>query len=518
MNARLVTFCAAASLLACACSSLPPPARDGRSSQASDLEATIARIRRTDPGSPALLDAQLAYAEYLLSSAPGPCARRTVLAQEQLGSVEASPRTRVMFPDGWADAAHLEYRLHLERAACGSRRDKRDDLLAAVAAARRAVELYRDEFDYRSMVIMQFDVSVALHQLGENAAALAALKTTLDMDREYGFQDDARENYKLLQTWRDEPAGTAQIAALMRDFPQRQAVFRFAWHPSDARIAFEHRRTFLEDGPIVRSRAAAAFDRRITAAKGGGWSVSYAHRLSNYDPGVWPLEQDRGKEKLVLPPAPLPAIDFNVSATGELEGVADSSAFAARLTALTDKLVRAGAPSGDHVRSAINEAEDRAALAFSPGMLEAKAAENYQIETAMWIGAKLEQGVWYEMSAPLSLPGMPQFVVQQRIDFAFTRSVPCTAGAATNECVEIVLQAAPDQQALKDVLADLERPDLRFVSYDASTKARLIVDPATLLPYVREEQIYWYASIGSGKGDALLESEHVLARTVYSHH
>src|SRR4029077_2892038 len=118
------------------------------------------------------------------------CAQRLEQAQEQLGSVEANPKASVMFPDGWARAVDIEYRLHLARADCGSEADRENELGTAVAAARRAVELYRNMFDYRSMVIMQFDVGVVLRQLGDNAAALAALETALDMDREYGFQDD----------------------------------------------------------------------------------------------------------------------------------------------------------------------------------------------------------------------------------------------------------------------------------------------------------------------------------------
>lgn len=482
---------------------------------ASDFDRTIARIRQTDPASPTLLNARLAYGEFLLSRARGPCAERLVLAQEQLGSVAASPKTRVMFPQGWARVADLEYRLHLMRAECGSSADRRDDLLAAVAAARRAVGLYRSAFDYHSMVIMQFDVGVTLRQLGENAAALAALQGALDMDREYGFDDDARQNYQLLLSWRGQPAGPAQVAALMQDFPKREAILHFAWHPSDAQIAVEQHRTFLEDDRVVHSRAAAAFERRIAAQPGGGWTVSNAHRLTAYDPGVWPTDPGPQKDRWQLPPALLAAADFKVSTTGELQGVTDSRALAARLSARVEKVIKAGAPSGDHPDKAKSETFDEASATLSPGLLEAGTAESYQLETAMWVGARLEQGVWYELSAPLSLPGMPEFVVQQRIEFAFTRRVPCTSGIATPTCVEIVLHATPDKKSLNDVLTDITDPNDRFVDYDASTDARIVVDPATLLPYAREEQVFWFASLGNGKGDALLESDHLLATTQY---
>jgi hypothetical protein len=520
MNARPFLLCAMTGLLACCAA----PARRPQTTvlQASDFEATIARIAQTDPASPALLNAQLAYGEFLLNGAHGPCAQRLVLAQEQLGSVQASHQTHLMFPDGWARAGDLEYRLHLLRAECGSQADRRDDLLAAVAAARRSVKLYCDAFDYRSMAIMQFDVSVTLHRLGDNAAAVTALQKVLDMDREFSFGDDARQNYGLLLTWQGQPAGPSRVAALMQDFPKRATTLRFAWHPSDAQVALEDRRTFLEDDRLVHSHAAAAFERRIVAQPGGGWIVSYAHRLTRYDPGVWPSEPSPPKEQLMLPPVLFPAADFKVSTTGELQGVTDSKAFAVRLSAKVDKLIRAGGPTRDHQQNTLNEAVERASVALAPGLLEAGTAENYQLETAMWAGAKLEQGVWYELSAPLSLPGMPQFVVSQRIEFAFTRMVPCTAaaaaGAATQTCVEIVLHATPDKKSLDDVLTDVSGSDGGFVDYDASTDARIVVDPATLLPYAREEQIYWFASLGNGKGDALLESDHLVSTTKYGPH
>lgn len=135
----------------------------------------------------------------------------------------------------------------------------------------------------------------------------------------------------------------------------------------------------------------------------------------------------------------------------------------------------------------------------------------------MWIGAPLEQGVWYEISAPLSLPGMSLFVVPERIEFAFTRLVRCTPGAAAGSCVELVIHATPDEQALDNLLADIgdSFQGGLSVDYAASTDARIVLDPATLLPYAREEQIYWYAAFGKDAGDTILESEHVPSTTRY---
>lgn len=52
--------------------------------------------------------------------------------------------------------------------------------------------------------------------------------------------------------------------------------------------------------------------------------------------------------------------------------------------------------------------------------------EDYDFQTGVWIGATLEQGVWYNMSVPLTLPGARQLVLPHDVEFAYTRDVPCT--------------------------------------------------------------------------------------------
>ena len=524
MSARQLLFCAAISLFACSCATLRSRAPTG-TSPAGQFQATISRIQQSEPGSPALLNARLSYAGFLLSSAQGPaCQDRLNRAQEEIGSVAANPETRVMFPAGWPLVAELEYRQHLARAACGGAADSRDELLAAVDAARRAVGLYRGVFDYHSMVIMQFNTAIALHRLGDEAAALAALETALQMDRDYGFEDDARDNYELLLSWRGDPAAAAQVAGLMRDFPRRRVTFKFGWGPSVAWITLDRRRAMLSDGLVVRSRTKAVFQRRIAADPSGGWKVSYSQRLGGYEPGVWPDEQvwqatpGSHMPQLVFPPASLPALDFKVSAKGDFAGVTDSKAFATRLTARTDRLIRARTPSGTEGYDAAEDAIETTATAFSPGMLEAGATQGYQLETAMWIGATLEQGVWYEMSAPLSLPRLARFVVPQQIEFAFTRMLPCTAGAPADSCVEVVIHATPDATALNNLLADLGKsfPNDRFLDYMATTDARIVLDPATLVSYAREEQIYWYAALSKRAGETVLASDHLVSTTKYA--
>jgi hypothetical protein len=360
------------------------------------------------------------------------------------------------------------------------------------------------------MVIMQFDVAVLLRRLGENAQALSALESVLDMDREYGFEDDARENYTLLLTWRGEPADDSHVAQLMQSFPKRKVTLTFGWRASDLQMRLENHRVSLENGQILRSRAAAEFERRIVADTEGGWNVSYSDRLARYEPGVWPEMQSFREEPLtVFTAVPLP-VGFKVSAAGEFGSVTDSAAFSEKLLARAAELIRGATPSGNGPRRLADQAIDTAASYLSPGALEAATAENHQLETAMWIGATLEQDVWREISAPLALPGMPRVVVQNRVQFAFTHMVPCTAGEAAPTCAEIVIRATPEKGDVEQIIADFVLPgtNVHFHDYSASIEARIVVDPTTLLAYTREERVYWYVSLGKGPQDTLIRSEH----------
>jgi hypothetical protein len=74
-------------------------------------------------------------------------------------------------------------------------------------------------------------------------------------------------------------------------------------------------------------------------------------------------------------------------------------------------------------------------------------------------------------------------------------------------CVEIVLHVTPDEDALGRWLDEM-RAEQSLLYYDASLDIRIVTDPETLLSYAREERAYWYASVGNGQGNQLIESEH----------
>jgi hypothetical protein len=144
--------------------------------------------------------------------------------------------------------------------------------------------------------------------------------------------------------------------------------------------------------------------------------------------------------------------------------------------------------------------------------IEALVAEAYSIETGTWIGASLDQGVWYDMRGPLSLPLAPGLFVTHQIEFAFTRQVPCTADSSDEACVEIVLRATPDPEDLKRLLVNVsETMNLSHnvaLQLSSATYMRLVTDPRTLQFYESDIRRLSYWTIKGAKDDhPMIETE-----------
>ncbi|HEY6454202.1 MAG TPA: hypothetical protein VIY90_02865 [Steroidobacteraceae bacterium] len=497
------------------------PEAPQRPLRTADFESAIATFERTASQSPALLSARLDYANFLLSGATGTCAQRLPEAQSQLDRVTASHATEVLFPDGWSEAAELEYRILLADAACGDDPARRQHKLqGAVQVARRAVSLYRDEFDYSSMAVMQFNLSVIERMLGLNVAAVTALQSAIDMAREYGLHDEAAADYRLLLDWQHDEGGAQHAAALMQDFPTRSTTLKFNWSASDATVTVETNHVRNWQGDISRARATRTLQRQVRTRK-DGWLISYQPSSADFAPGVWPTgNTDSHPPSTDFRPSLLRFPAVAVSRTGELKAVIDTAKFAKRVSAETESQIRKRAPQGIQVQELVNDAIVSMHLAFDPKNIETETRADYNLQTAMWIDATLQQGVPYETTASLPLPGFSLLSINQRIQFRYTHAVPCTRGAAEAACVEIVVHARPETDALAAALDAMEEAD-HPLHYSAATTWRIVTDPKTLTPYVFDERRYWYLSMGasgpasSSNGQEVIESEHSVRTASY---
>ena len=496
-------------MAAAACAPEPPPV-PARIALPSDFETTIARLEAEDPGSPEALNARLQYADFLSGSDSGDCRKRLDMAQAQLDAVGQRPALQILLPLGRAKLDSGAYKIHAARADCDPSL-RQVELQKALEAAREAVNLYRDGLDYQSAAIMQFNAAATEHALGDQAAAISALEAAIAMDRDFGFREDAQDNIRLLQHWRGEDESDAAIAALMKDFPARKTEFKFHWSNTDADVEVTVDDTSMIRGELVRSRGSVGLKRHVRPDS-TGWTVSNEPGNGTYDLGDWPADawKMQWSTMYFLASALLQAPDTKIGRDGDFNSVSDPQAFGTKLAA--EVFSKTGEmPSGSAPKPADATLRDLK-LAFAPDFVESSAMQNYGIETGTWIGAKLAQGVWYQMSTPLFLPGLGlgHYLVNHDISFAFTRQVPCTAEASAHLCAEIAIHATPNRDDLKSMLKvvgqRLKVPDGQSLHYLSVTDIRLIIDPDTLLPHVSDTRQYWYSAlVGAGNGDTVVE-------------
>jgi tetratricopeptide (TPR) repeat protein len=513
---------AAAAVFAAILSGITPPpsatdspdtSNQDNESSAKEFAASIERFNALDPQSPDTLNARLAYAAFLARGQAGDCRTRLDDAKRQLDLVKANPALDTTLPAGLARATDVDYRIHSARAACGTPGEREADLRAALDSAQRAVELYRDAYDAVSMVTMQFNSSVAYHDLGDSAAAISALHEAINMDREYGYADDAQDNYALLLQWKNQDASPDQVAARMQDFPARSVTLAFGWFPSVSEMSVESDYTQVADGEVSRVHSTRSAQRRVHKGL-TSWSVSFQAAPAHFDLAN-PPTKDPALQGLATSLAAmlLQFHDFELGRKGDFDSSRRDFRFGSRVRADVSELTRDLASRGTPPTAEFMRSVSKALSAqLKPDVTDSLVAENYNFDTGTWIGATLEQGVWYNMKASLSLPLEPQVFVWHEIEFAYTHPVPCRADAKETACIEIVLHATPDPAVLEDILRVLGRgarlPRAQLPQLRAVTHMRLIVDPVTLVAYRRDVRRYSYWSDGTtGPNHALTKSE-----------
>lgn len=461
-------------------------------SSAQTADEAIADLQKIDPGSPEALNDHLEYAGHLISATDADCQSRLSSAQSELGAASADPELSVVLPLGMARRSDLQYRLHLARASCQALAPQREtELQQALAAAQQAVNLYRDALDYESMTVAQFNVAVTQRLLGDNGASLASLEAAIAADKEFGLHQDAAENAGLLARWRGG-AATAPIA----DFPVRTVDLE-SWDPSDAQVSVQIHEAIVIDGTVTRGRAHRTFKQHVRHSW-GVWHVSYEPGAIGYEVAQWPQETSDVRELAESFERSLSIPDFQIGLKGNFERVNQLHGFSAQQLAAVRTLVHDHTSPEQGDSSPSPRQAQMMQLAFHPTTIQNSAEESYNFQIGMWVGATLEQGVWYQLAAPLPLPGAPQQLVPNDIEFAYTRDVPCTGAATQRGCIEIVVHARPQDEAIKSLVDSLYHPFVKDekdrMHYWSTTYIRIVTDPENLQVRVYDVRRYWHAS------------------------
>ncbi len=465
-----------------------------------------------DPNIAGALDRRLAYAQSLAESTDGDCATRLDTVQTQRDIAASDPALDIVLGGGQARLANIDYRLHFGRAYCASpSHPRKDELLAALEAAQRGVALYRDRYDYQAMVVMQYNVAVIQHRLGDDRQAVASLEVAVGMDQEYGFLSDARENSGLLLRWKGQPPDPDQSLPL-----KRSINLTFAWAPVDADVSVKADYADLVGKTVIHSGASTTVTRHVRPDQ-EDWILSSQVGDRRYEFADWngTAAPSRERTTIVMAAEQMWGTDVRIGATGDYKGVVDAGKTAGVLGEDIDTIIDDLRPAGEGTLDLTASLGRTVQLLAQPEGLAARAAEEYTLNTAAWIDATLVQGVWYDMTASLFVPGMV-VLVDHDIQFTYARPIPCTSETSQATCAEILVHAAPNPDALKAKLSDVKqalkvRGEMRYAS---ATDLRLVVDPMRLLPYVTEAQRHWYIAI-DGKGDPLIGSEKVVSAYTY---
>jgi hypothetical protein len=507
-----MTFAAAVWMLTSAAATTAAPSYP----DAKTLLDSIAQLEKSDPGSPGALEGRLEYVDLILSTATGDdCQRRLDDAQLQLDTVAADPSFEVLVPAALARRADVEYRIHSARAECGSEPAKRSsELHQALAAAQRAVGLYRDALDYQSMAVLQFSIASTQRLLGNDAAAVAELRAALDMDREFGFREDAEDNYALLAQW----TGKASETDALKDFPSRTATLKFGWSICNAQVAVEVNYARVFEGSVLRYRGHTSFKRTYREGHFSSWQVAQEPGQVSFDGVEWPQDLGVLRELAVVLERALAEVpDIDVNKEGEFSRARDTDRLSTRLTRDTEALLTQHGPTQPHPTRLQSALAHDMRLVFNSEALQERAAERHGFETEAWVGATLEQGVWYKMSAPLAMPGVLPISLAQDVEFAFTHQVPCKADSTDRSCVELVVRATPQADAVSDLVEAMDAHYKVKAHYWSSTYMRIVTDPNTLLIRVRDMRQYWHTSLEGVAGPDGIQnaSQRLLATSDY---
>ena len=494
-------------LISCSAAPQTPPP------DPADDDPPITLPAADDPDIAQSLERRLAYTQSLAESDEGDCAARLNEVQRQHDLAAADPSLDILISQGRARLANIEYRLHLGRASCGAGAPRKDELLAAIDAAQRGVSLYGAGYDYSSMAVMQYGVAAGWRLLGDKDKAVAALEAAIAMDTEFGLSEDAEDNSKTLQGWKGQAVDAAQTTVSV---PKRSVTLKFAWEPRDADVTLRADYLSLESGKPVHGTASTRLVRHIRADK-DGWVLSSEATDRHYIFGDW---QDRSATSMVRTVVAQAAEqmwppDLKVGSDGGFKDTVDPAGTAVALTDDVNKVSRElqlEREADVDLTSAFGRSMQ---LLAQPAGIQAKGAEDYTLAISAWIDASLDQGVWYEMKAPLLLPGIAT-LVDHDIQFAYARPVPCTSDAAEANCAEILVHARPSPDDLNERLAYIKR-GLRLhqpIRYEAATDLRLVVDPARLMIHASDMRRHWYLGI-DGKGDPLVGAEKIVSTWAY---
>jgi hypothetical protein len=473
--------------------------------RSTSLEEEIARTGKIDVKLGSHLAARLDLAQLLADNTrDDTCATRLAAAESHYEFARDSVVAPLVLTAARGRLPMVGYHVEAARARCtAAAAPKKAALESALALARESVAGYRALFMYEPMTIMQFNVAQAAFDLGDRTLAIKELQAAIELDRAFGFKADAEDNFRTLSRWQGKTPSDAEVAAFSTPFAPRSVTLKFGWKPARVESSATFDSATYEGASVKHTKFSLPITGTITADKD---VLLYETKVGEPKLDTASMGTEVEKKLVALMArvlAKVPAAE--ISTTGVFQAARDVDAFAQRLNAEIDSATAALVPADDPRFPAIKAAMDQELKPSATAEnLFGKIQEGYSLETGIWTDATLEQNRWVSLPLTLAMNGTPQGFIEHTVKAAFARRLPCAAGQPADGCVELLIEAVPTPQAILDAATKLRDTGQGRLDYVAATRLRLVVDPATLVPYENETLRYAYIALAN-KGQRVLK-------------
>jgi len=129
---------------------------------------------------------------------------------------------------------------------------------------------------------------------------------------------------------------------------------------------------------------------------------------------------------------------------------------------------------------------------ISDAALNAEAQQNWSSSVELWAGDELVVGETYTSREEAPFPMMENRTLIMDLETTLEGRVPCTEGAATDSCVQLVVRSAADPEDIRAMMEEMfaemfsggpAEMQIELGEFEQSSVVEAVIEPETLLPH-----------------------------------
>jgi tetratricopeptide (TPR) repeat protein len=395
----------------------------------------------------------------------------------------------------------------------------------AIQAFLRASAVARADHDALNEAITLFNASRSAEALEDLPRAIELMERACAVDREYGLNDNYREDYVALVRLKDARSGSTTspdaVERHLATLTQDKVSFAFKpQHGEQQRYRSEMRHIEQTNGQRNERRVDMEYS-GLVAVQGDLVTVTLRPQDSKVSgrpaaAAVAAAGADLTPDELVARLLAQP-LSYTVKTTGEFVGATGLDELRRVVLGQVDKAfaAEAAAPQREKARQLIEQL-------LSDSVINQQIASEWTMAVGWWIGAELDLGDWYTLDVDAPQPLQPGATLRHKYTFKVNRRLACSPADKRRSCVELVIEGNPEREQLADYLyafitrtvGPLPRKQAKWfrerLREDVQVTERhvLVVDPATLRTHrqLRSKTTYIAAAERGGHPRLKLET------------